>query len=58
MQEMARRRAQTLAWGRRYPSAVLFAQSGPEWSVVFPSSASRRRAKAETERGVATFFEG
>ena len=28
VQEMARRRAQTMVWGRRYPSAVLLAQPG------------------------------
>ena len=58
VQEMVRRRAQTSAWERRYSSAVLFAQSGLEGSMVLPSSARRRRAKAEAERGVAIALKG
>ena len=58
VQEMARRRAQTSAWGRRYPSAVLFAQSEPEWSMVLPRSARLRRALAGTEKGVPVALKG
>ena len=39
VQDTARRRAQTSALGRRYPSAVLFVQFGPEWSMVLSKSA-------------------
>ena len=39
VQEMARRRAQTAAWGRRYPSAVMLARPGSRSSTVFPGGA-------------------
>ena len=58
VQEMARRRAQTSAWRRRYPLVVLCVQSGPEPSIVFPSSTRQIRAGARVERGVAIALKG